>query len=81
MEYTGKFKRFKIAEVLDNNASSEEVIIEDEVIEVDSDSEDIEDYYDPDLFHFEKNVTKALVSKRKTQMMVCNPYSTTLGLS
>lgn len=81
LEYTSKFNRFKIAEVLDNNASSEEVIIKDEVIEIDSDLEDIEDFYDPDLFHFEKNVTKALASKHKTQIMVRNTYSTTLGLS
>jgi DNA-binding protein YbaB len=73
LEFTGKFNRIKIAEVLDSDASSKEVLVNDDVIEIDSDSEGIEDYYDPDLFHFEKDVTKALASKHKSQMMVCNP--------
>jgi hypothetical protein len=55
-----------VNEVLDNGASSKEVMVNDEVIEIDSDSKDIEDYYDPNLFHFEKNVTKALASKHKS---------------
>ncbi|AES71801.2 tyrosine kinase family protein [Medicago truncatula] len=54
LEYTGKFNRFKIDVVNDNNAPSEDITVKQEVIEIDSDSEDNEDYYDPDLYHFAK---------------------------
>lgn len=40
--------------VNDNNAPSEDITVKQEVIEIDSDSEDNEDYYDPDLYHFAK---------------------------
>lgn len=55
--------------VNENNASSQNTTIKQEVIEIDSDSEDDEDYYDPDLYHFAKKVTKPWENRLTSQMM------------
>lgn len=63
--------------VNENNASSQNKTIKQEVIEIDSDSEDDEDYYDPDLYHFAKKVTKPWENRLTSQMMVSYTYTTT----